>query len=54
MLPSIIYSFVDKRTSSVRNQVFLPTDERHVWLLAKMWYNNAESAYHQAVVHFGK
>lgn len=42
-----------KQEKGPDNPVFLPTDERHVWLLAKMWYNNAESAYHQAVVHFG-
>ncbi|XP_029653740.2 allene oxide synthase-lipoxygenase protein-like [Octopus sinensis] len=34
-------------------QVFLPTDDSGVWTLAKMWYNLADSSYHQSVVHLG-
>ncbi|XP_014775802.1 polyunsaturated fatty acid 5-lipoxygenase [Octopus bimaculoides] len=35
------------------NPVFLPTDDWGVWTLAKMWYNLADSSYHQSVVHLG-
>ncbi|XP_074652900.1 allene oxide synthase-lipoxygenase protein-like [Tubulanus polymorphus] len=31
------------------NPIFLPTDDPYVWLLAKMWFNNADCAYHQAL-----
>lgn len=35
------------------NPVFLPTDDYYVWLMAKLWYNNADAAYHQSVLHIG-
>ncbi|XP_048243971.1 arachidonate 12-lipoxygenase, 12R-type-like [Haliotis rufescens] len=35
------------------NPVFLPSDDQYVWLLAKMWYNQAETTYHQSVAHLG-
>ncbi|GAB1601975.1 allene oxide synthase-lipoxygenase protein-like, partial [Argonauta hians] len=35
------------------NPVFLPTDDQVVWTLAKMWYNLADSCYHQSLVHLG-
>lgn len=35
------------------HQVFLPSDDQYVWLLAKMWYNQAETTYHQSVAHLG-
>ena len=36
------------------NPVFTRDDEYHVWTLAKMWYNNADGAYQQAITHLGK
>lgn len=35
------------------NPVFLPTDDYYVWLMAKLWYNNADAAYHQSALHLG-
>ncbi|XP_074658773.1 allene oxide synthase-lipoxygenase protein-like [Tubulanus polymorphus] len=41
------------QTPSETNPVFLPTDDTNVWLLAKMWYNNADLSHHQALTHLG-
>ena len=35
-------------------QVFLPTDDYYVWLMAKLWYNNSDAAYHQSILHIGE
>ncbi|XP_074651881.1 allene oxide synthase-lipoxygenase protein-like isoform X2 [Tubulanus polymorphus] len=35
------------------NPVFFPTDQPYVWLLAKIWYNNADATYHQCLTHLG-
>lgn len=36
------------------NPIFTPDDPYNLWTLAKIWYNNADGAYHQAVTHMGK
>ena len=34
-------------------QVFLPSDDAFTWILAKMWFNNADANVQQALCHFG-
>ncbi|CAG2249787.1 ALOX5 [Mytilus edulis] len=48
LMPIAIQLFQQKGPD---NPVFLPSDPVYVWMLAKMWYNLADSTYHQALTH---
>lgn len=50
LLPIAIQLFQNK---GPRNPVFLPTDPPFTWLLAKMYYNNADATHHQSLTHLG-
>nr|XP_006811942.1 PREDICTED: allene oxide synthase-lipoxygenase protein-like isoform X2 [Saccoglossus kowalevskii] len=41
------------QTRNKDNPVFLPSDPQYTWLMAKMWYNHAESTYQQTWAHIG-
>ncbi|VDI48217.1 Hypothetical predicted protein [Mytilus galloprovincialis] len=48
LLPIAIQLFQKKEPS---NPVFLRSDPEYTWMLAKMWYNLADSTYHQSLTH---
>ncbi|OQV17101.1 Allene oxide synthase-lipoxygenase protein [Hypsibius exemplaris] len=50
LLPLCIQLFQQPGKS---NPVFYPSDNPYTWLLAKMWYNNADASYHQSCTHLG-
>lgn len=50
LMPIAIQLFQEKGPN---NPVFLPSDKPYTWLLAKMYYNNADASYHQACTHLG-
>lgn len=39
--------------TSTHLQVYTPKDPTNTWLVAKMFYNNAEAQHHQALTHLG-
>ncbi|XP_076352240.1 allene oxide synthase-lipoxygenase protein-like isoform X2 [Tachypleus tridentatus] len=50
LMPIAIQLFQDKGPD---NPVFLPSDSKYTWLLAKLYYNNADASYHQSCTHLG-
>jgi arachidonate 5-lipoxygenase len=38
---------------SSKNPVYFPNDPKHLWTLAKMFFNMAEAQHHQAFTHLG-
>ncbi|XP_052808117.1 polyunsaturated fatty acid 5-lipoxygenase-like [Mya arenaria] len=50
LMPVAIQLF---QSRSDNNPVFFPTDDKYTWILAKMWFNNADAQIHQAISHLG-
>ncbi|XP_071509469.1 polyunsaturated fatty acid 5-lipoxygenase-like [Diadema antillarum] len=50
LMPVAIQLFPDPAPD---NPVFYPTDPEYTWLLAKMYFNNADTAVHESAVHLG-
>lgn len=50
LMPVAIQLFQHKGAD---NPVFVPSDPPNLWLLAKMYYNNAEAQHHQSLTHLG-
>ncbi|XP_076316229.1 allene oxide synthase-lipoxygenase protein-like isoform X3 [Tachypleus tridentatus] len=50
LMPIAIQLFQDERP---KNPVFLPSDPKYTWLLAKIIFNNADATYHQSCTHLG-
>ncbi|XP_045132500.1 polyunsaturated fatty acid 5-lipoxygenase-like isoform X2 [Portunus trituberculatus] len=42
-----------KQKKGPDNPVYTPNDSPNTWLVAKMFYNNAEAQHHQALTHLG-
>ncbi|XP_067140418.1 polyunsaturated fatty acid 5-lipoxygenase-like isoform X2 [Centruroides vittatus] len=49
--PIAIQLFQDR---TVDNPVFFPSDPPYTWLLAKMYFNNADALYHRACLSIGR
>ncbi|XP_070552625.1 polyunsaturated fatty acid 5-lipoxygenase-like [Ptychodera flava] len=48
LMPVAIQLFQD---AGPDNPVFLPTDPQYTWMLAKMFFNNADASVHESAVH---
>ncbi|XP_067141773.1 allene oxide synthase-lipoxygenase protein-like [Centruroides vittatus] len=50
LMPIAIQLFQEKGPD---NPVFLPSDPPYTWLLAKLYFNNADAIFHQSCTHLG-
>ncbi|XP_072029207.1 polyunsaturated fatty acid lipoxygenase ALOX15B-like [Amphiura filiformis] len=53
LMPVAIQLFKNKGPAGPDNPVFFPDDNKYTWMLAKIWFNNADASYHQSVSHLG-